>query len=103
MKIICPKCGADYNINDSKIPADGLHIKCPKCLHSFVATKDGAASLGATSGAMRAVSAVSRGFWTSLRELDIHEAWVISPVDEGYPLGDGAEVLPLSEAIARLG
>ena len=47
--------------------------------------------------------AVSRGFWTSLRELDIHEAWVISPVDEGYPLGDGAEVLPLSEAIARLG
>jgi|GEM_PF-5764359 len=56
MKIICPKCGADYNINDSKIPADGLHIKCPKCLHSFVATKEGAASLGATSGAMRAVS-----------------------------------------------
>ena len=41
MKIICPKCGADYNINDSKIPPDGLHIKCPKCLHSFVATKDG--------------------------------------------------------------
>ncbi|MFZ4734708.1 MAG: zinc-ribbon domain-containing protein, partial [Bradymonadia bacterium] len=56
MKIICPKCGADYNINDSKIPPDGLHIKCPKCLHSFVATREGAASLNASTGSMRAVS-----------------------------------------------
>ncbi|MCK6574932.1 zinc-ribbon domain-containing protein, partial [Myxococcota bacterium] len=59
MKIICPKCGADYNINDSKIPPDGLHIKCPKCLHSFVATKEGAAALGSSgvsTSSMRAVS-----------------------------------------------
>ncbi len=57
MKIICPKCGADYNINDSKIPPEGLHIKCPKCLHSFVATRDGAAPLaaGAQTGQVPAV------------------------------------------------
>jgi predicted Zn finger-like uncharacterized protein len=54
MKIVCPKCGADYNISEDKIPADGLHIKCPKCLHSFIASKTGVQSVGAT-GSMPAM------------------------------------------------
>ena len=41
MKIICPKCGADYNISANKIPGEGLQIKCPACLHSFLAHQDG--------------------------------------------------------------
>ncbi|MBU0551520.1 zinc-ribbon domain-containing protein [Myxococcota bacterium] len=41
MKIICPKCSADYNIDDARIPTSGLQIKCPKCLNSFVAQPDG--------------------------------------------------------------
>ena len=46
---------------------------------------------------------VERGFWSSLRDLAITEAWVVAPVREGFPLGDGAEVLPLGEALGRLG
>ncbi len=46
---------------------------------------------------------VERGFWTSLRDLAVTEAWVVAPVREGFPLGDGAEVLPLGEALGRIG
>ncbi len=47
--------------------------------------------------------AVTRGFWTALRDLQIQEAWVVAPVREGFPLGEGAECLPLGEALGRLG
>ena len=41
MKSICPNCAAEYNISEGKIPVGGLQIKCLKCLHSFLAHKDG--------------------------------------------------------------
>ncbi len=37
------------------------------------------------------------------RDLQIQEAWVVAPVREGFPLGEGAECLPLGEALGRLG
>ena len=35
MKISCPKCPAVYELDESRIPAAGLSIKCPKCKSSF--------------------------------------------------------------------
>ncbi|GAB4290242.1 MAG: hypothetical protein Kow0090_03260 [Myxococcota bacterium] len=35
MKVICPQCGKDYNIDESRIPPSGINIKCPKCMHAF--------------------------------------------------------------------
>ncbi len=31
MKVSCQKCGARFKIDDSKIPSQGLKMKCPKC------------------------------------------------------------------------
>ena len=41
MKIICPSCGADFQLGQEQALGDGLQIKCPACLHVFVAYADG--------------------------------------------------------------
>ncbi len=40
---------------------------------------------------------VGRGFWNALKDLDITEAWIVAPVDESYPLGDGVTVVPIED------
>ena len=35
MKVACPSCKANLNIDDKKIPAGGARIKCPTCQHVF--------------------------------------------------------------------
>ncbi len=50
MKITCPNCAAGYNISEGKIPAGGLQIKCPACLHSFLAHRDGTSTSAASAG-----------------------------------------------------
>jgi predicted Zn finger-like uncharacterized protein len=41
MKITCPACGAEYNVDPSRIPAAGLNMRCPKCSQSFRVSSDG--------------------------------------------------------------
>ena len=41
MKVTCDKCGAGYDIQDERIPEEGMTMKCPKCLVSFRVKKDG--------------------------------------------------------------
>ena len=36
---------------------------------------------------------VSRGFWQACEDIGVHEAWVVAPVREGWPIGDRARVL----------
>lgn len=35
MKVTCEKCNAQYDVDESRIPPDGLTMKCPKCMTSF--------------------------------------------------------------------
>ena len=35
----CPKCEARFNIDDSKIPDDGIYGKCPKCQERIFISK----------------------------------------------------------------
>lgn len=39
----------------------------------------------------------TRGFWQALQDLGITRAAVIAPVQRGYPLAEGVEVLPLAD------
>jgi hypothetical protein len=39
---------------------------------------------------------------TEIGDLAILEAWVAAPVREAFPLGEGAEALPLEDGLARL-
>ena len=48
MKIICESCTAQYDVDEGRVPASGLHMKCQACLHEFVVQR---ASVGAGAGA----------------------------------------------------
>src|SRR5690554_573066 len=50
MKITCPACSASYNIDSSRVPANGMTMRCPKCSHSFRVESDGAVSEAAPGG-----------------------------------------------------
>jgi len=39
----------------------------------------------------------ARGFWQSLKDLQISTAWVVAPVSRRYPLAPGVEVIPLHD------
>ena len=43
MKAKCPKCGAVYNVDESKIPDSGAHANCAKCKTRFLIEKPGQA------------------------------------------------------------
>lgn len=36
---------------------------------------------------------VTRGFWQACDDVGVHEAWVVAPVREGWPIGDRARVM----------
>jgi len=40
---------------------------------------------------------LTKGFWNGLNDLDIERAWIIAPIDDGYPLRNNVRVIPLSE------
>ncbi len=41
MQITCPSCTASYNVEESRVPANGMTMRCPKCSHSFRVSPDG--------------------------------------------------------------
>jgi predicted Zn finger-like uncharacterized protein len=43
MKIKCPNCSAAYDMDESRVPAAGVNIKCPRCQNPFRVTKQGVA------------------------------------------------------------
>lgn len=47
---------------------------------------------------------VTRGFWTSLKDLSIlpHNSWIISPIDDLYPYRDGVTIGGVTEIIKYL-
>ena len=36
MKIICTGCSGEYNVDDDRIPTEGMKATCPKCMTSWV-------------------------------------------------------------------
>jgi cellulose synthase operon protein C len=36
MQISCPQCAANYNVDEARIPPQGVQIRCPRCQNSFV-------------------------------------------------------------------
>ncbi|MEL6187810.1 MAG: zinc-ribbon domain-containing protein [Myxococcota bacterium] len=41
MNITCPSCKSRYTVDDARVPASGVTIKCPNCQHKFVARAPG--------------------------------------------------------------
>ena len=45
---------------------------------------------------------LSRGFWNALEDLESDEAWIVAPVEEGYPVAENVRVKGFSEACAAM-
>lgn len=60
MKIQCPSCDATYNIDDSRVPANGMPMRCPKCSHNFRVEPAGGAVAAGSSTLLDGGGAVSK-------------------------------------------
>jgi predicted Zn finger-like uncharacterized protein len=47
IKVHCTSCQAPYSLEERRVPAAGLRMKCPACGTSFTVTKDGAKPVAA--------------------------------------------------------
>ena len=45
---------------------------------------------------------VGKGFWTAIGDLNVSEAWIISPIKDAYPFEQGVTVAPPEVFIERL-
>jgi predicted Zn finger-like uncharacterized protein len=41
IKVSCPSCSASYDVDEDRLPEDGLRMRCPKCSESFQVHRDG--------------------------------------------------------------
>ena len=56
IKVSCPSCKAAYDVDEHRLPDDGLRMRCPKCSESFQVHRDGSTAKsggGAAPGAMK--------------------------------------------------
>ncbi|HET9554567.1 MAG TPA: zinc-ribbon domain-containing protein, partial [Anaeromyxobacteraceae bacterium] len=49
MRVACPHCSAEYNIDDRRIPAAGVNVKCPKCQAAFPVRRAADGDTGSTA------------------------------------------------------
>ena len=40
---------------------------------------------------------LSKGFWSAMKDLQLEQAYVVAPVETGYPIAEKVEVLPANE------
>jgi len=40
---------------------------------------------------------LEKGFWIAMKDLAMRQAWVVAPVDEGYPVGKNVNVVSIGE------
>ncbi len=57
IKVSCPSCNAAYDVDEHRLPEDGLRMRCPKCSESFQVHRDGST---AKTGGGSAPGAVKR-------------------------------------------
>jgi len=50
LKVHCPSCQASYDVEEHRVPTDGLKMRCPKCGDSFRVDSDGSTQIGGDAG-----------------------------------------------------
>ncbi len=46
MKVTCPHCSVSYTIDDRRVPANGVNVRCPKCRNAFPVRKEASGDAG---------------------------------------------------------
>lgn len=102
-----PICGASWE----GLVIENVIAALPGWQASFYRTSDGAEiDLILERGRRRiaveckasTAPAVSRGFWSALKDLDIGEAWVVAPIAEPYPIREGVTATPLKAFVDQV-
>ncbi len=87
MKVSCDSCQAEYNIDESRIPPEGLQIKCPKCLATFTVAHP--STQKATAGDMFDLNAIDLGGDGDQESLELD-----IPIDEAPPAASPSGAAP---------
>ncbi len=89
MKVQCEKCRAEYEIDESRVPPEGLQIKCPRCSATFIVARGG--DVPETAGDLFDLGAVdlAQGDQDSSLELDTSGGGSTLP-----PIGGPSSTLP---------
>lgn len=102
-----PGCGASWE----GLVIENVIASLPGWQPSFYRTADGAEiDLVLERGRRRiaieckasTAPVVSKGFWSTLDDLEIEEAWVVAPVEGSYPLREGVQVTSLRGLLQHL-
>ena len=69
LDVRCESCQAPYQVDERRVPAAGLRMRCPKCGHSFVVQRSAVAAGTASKLPAAKVTVVAKiwpVFWTVL-------------------------------------
>jgi len=58
VKVECESCKAPYTIDERRIPAAGLRVRCPKCTKTFVVKKPGEGPVSSSAAAAETAAGV---------------------------------------------
>lgn len=58
-KVECPSCSAPYQVDERRVPASGLKMRCPKCGHAFIVGPPGEGAPVELAAAIRGVGSAS--------------------------------------------
>lgn len=115
IKVSCPSCSASYEVDQNRLPKDGLRMRCPKCNESFQVHRDGStakagggASPTARQPVRRKATQVGIGPNVPPRVPDAAKKPAPAQSDDDIDLpapfsGDDREDLPAPKAGARSG
>ena len=67
LDVRCESCQAPYQVDERRVPATGLRMRCPKCGHSFVVQRPVSSSASAAMVAAAKITSPSRAAATPAR------------------------------------
>ncbi len=91
MKVICPECNKNLNIQDEKVPASGsVLVKCPSCQAPISISKEGFES---AAGRMPTFNGIPETTPTVVKILDETQNIPVPPPSENAPLSSMLDAL----------
>src|SRR4051812_7255625 len=75
MDVRCDKCGSEYELDDNRVTATGVSVKCTSCGHVFRVTKATPTTRQATTGDWMIRQASGQVF--KFKELTTLQRWIV--------------------------
>jgi len=100
MKAKCEKCKAEYDIDESRVPPEGLQIKCPRCSATFIVTRGG--DIPETAGDLFDLGSVDLSGGDQQESLELDITGDAPPAPQAPPPGRGSTLPPIGGGSSTL-